>query len=65
MLVAVAARITRLRANASPVPIELAMTRKKHVTIVHKVNVLKIGDGMFIEECHKVGKEFLEVRVTI
>jgi len=42
---------------------ELAMTRKKHVTIVHKANVLKIGDGMFIEECHKVGKEFPEVRV--
>jgi 3-isopropylmalate dehydrogenase len=39
------------------------MTRKKHVTVVHKANVLKIGDGMFIEECHKVGKEFPEVRV--
>ncbi|CAM4101333.1 3-isopropylmalate dehydrogenase [Bordetella tumbae] len=42
---------------------ELAMTRKKHVTIVHKANVLKIGDGMFIDTCHEVGKEFPEVRV--
>ncbi|CAM4135312.1 isocitrate/isopropylmalate dehydrogenase family protein [Bordetella muralis] len=42
---------------------ELAMTRKKHVTIVHKANVLKIGDGMFIDMCHEVGKEFPEVRV--
>jgi 3-isopropylmalate dehydrogenase len=42
---------------------ELAMTRKKHVTVVHKANVLKIGDGMFIEECRKVGKEFPEVAI--
>ncbi len=38
---------------------ELAMTRRKKLTIVHKVNVLKIGDGMFIEECLRVGQEFL------
>jgi 3-isopropylmalate dehydrogenase len=42
---------------------ELAMTRKKHVTIVHKANVLKRGDGMFIDVCHEVGKEFPEVVV--
>lgn len=42
---------------------ELAMTRKKHVTIVHKANVLRIGDGMFIDMCHEVGKEFPDVRV--
>ena len=41
---------------------ELAMTRKKHVTIVHKANVLKIGDGMFIDTCHEVGRAFPEVR---
>ncbi len=42
---------------------ELAMTRRKKLTIVHKANVLKIGDGMFIEECRRVGKEFPEVAV--
>lgn len=42
---------------------ELAMTRKKHVTIVHKANVLRIGDGMFIDACHAVGREFPEVVV--
>lgn len=42
---------------------ELAMTRKKHVTIVHKANVLRIGDGMFIDSCHLIAKEFPEVRV--
>ncbi|MDQ2148105.1 isocitrate/isopropylmalate family dehydrogenase [Alcaligenaceae bacterium C4P045] len=40
---------------------ELAMTRKKHVTIVHKANVLKIGDGMFIDACQRVGREFPDV----
>ncbi len=42
---------------------ELAMTRKRHVSIVHKANVLKIGDGMFIDECRKIAREFPEVRV--
>ncbi|MGX9935487.1 isocitrate/isopropylmalate dehydrogenase family protein [Advenella kashmirensis] len=42
---------------------ELAMTRNKHVSIVHKANVLKIADGMFIDICHEVGREFPEVRI--
>jgi len=42
---------------------ELAMTRKKHVTIVHKANVLQIADGMFIDICHEVGKSYPEVQI--
>jgi 3-isopropylmalate dehydrogenase len=42
---------------------ELALTRNKHVTIVHKANVLKMGDGLFIEMCHQVAKEFPQVTV--
>ena len=42
---------------------ELAMTRDRHVSIVHKANVLKIGDGMFIDECQRVAQDFPEVRV--
>ncbi|GAB2900827.1 isocitrate/isopropylmalate family dehydrogenase [Paraburkholderia jirisanensis] len=42
---------------------ELAMQRSKHVSIVHKANVLKIGDGMFIDVCHDVAREFPEVSV--
>ncbi len=42
---------------------ELAMTRRKKLTLVHKANVLKIGDGMFLEECRRVAKEFPEVEV--
>ncbi len=42
---------------------ELAMTRRKHVTIVHKASVLKICDGMFVEVCREVAREYPEVRV--
>jgi 3-isopropylmalate dehydrogenase len=41
----------------------LAQTRKKHVSIVHKANVLKIGDGMFLDACHEVARRYPEVRV--
>ncbi len=42
---------------------ELAMTRRKRVTIVHKANVLKVTDGLFIEECRKVAREFPDITV--
>jgi 3-isopropylmalate dehydrogenase len=42
---------------------ELAMTRRKHVSLVHKANVLKIADGMFIDICKQVGQEFPEVQI--
>lgn len=55
-------RITRLCCERiARTAFELAMTRKKHVTIVHKANVLRIGDGMFIDICHAIGKEYPEV----
>jgi 3-isopropylmalate dehydrogenase len=41
----------------------LAQTRKKHISIVHKANVLKIADGMFIDCCHEVAKRYPEVLV--
>lgn len=41
----------------------LARTRKKHVSIVHKANVLKIADGMFIDCCKEVAKRYPEVVV--
>jgi 3-isopropylmalate dehydrogenase len=42
---------------------ELAATRRQHLTLVHKANVLKIGDGMFLDECHRVAREFPQVKV--
>jgi 3-isopropylmalate dehydrogenase len=41
----------------------LAMKRKKHLTIVHKANVLKIGDGMFLEICRNTARAFPELVV--
>ncbi len=57
-------RITRLCCERiAKAAFEIAMTRKKHVTIVHKANVLQIGDGMFIQICHEISKNYPEVKV--
>jgi 3-isopropylmalate dehydrogenase len=37
---------------------QLAMRRRKHLTIVHKANVLKIGDGMFLDVCRETAVAF-------
>jgi len=42
---------------------ELAMTRRKHVTIVHKASVLKICDGLFVDVCREVARDYPEVVV--
>jgi 3-isopropylmalate dehydrogenase len=63
----VAISLRRITRNASAriarVAFELAATRKKHVTIVHKANVLKLGDGMFIDECRKAARDFPDIAV--
>jgi 3-isopropylmalate dehydrogenase len=41
----------------------LAMRRDKHVTMVHKANVLKVTDGLFVREIVKVADEFPDVRL--
>ena len=40
---------------------EIARTRSKRLTTVHKNTVFKLGCGMFVEECYKVAKEFPDV----
>jgi 3-isopropylmalate dehydrogenase len=42
---------------------ELARWRKKRVTIVHKANVLTVTDGLFIESCRAIAREFPDVAV--
>lgn len=42
---------------------ELAMQRRRRLTLVHKHNVLKITDGMFLDACRRVGAEYPEVVV--
>jgi 3-isopropylmalate dehydrogenase len=52
-------RITRLCCERiAKSACQLAMRRKKHLTIVHKANVLKIGDGMFLDICRETAKAF-------
>jgi 3-isopropylmalate dehydrogenase len=41
---------------------ELAMQRRKHVTSVHKQNVMRVSDGLFLAEVRKVAAEFPEVQ---
>ena len=41
---------------------ELAMRRpRRHVTAVHKANVLKVGEGLFLREVRAVAKDFPDV----
>lgn len=37
---------------------ELAMQRRKRVTVVHKANVLKISEGLFLKEVREVAAQF-------
>jgi 3-isopropylmalate dehydrogenase len=42
---------------------ECAMTRRKKVTAVHKANVLRISDALFLREVRKVAKDFPQVEL--
>lgn len=42
---------------------EIARSRKKRLTVVHKNTVFKLGCGMFVEECYEAGKEFPDVAI--
>ncbi|HQT66673.1 MAG: 3-isopropylmalate dehydrogenase [Rhodospirillales bacterium 20-60-12] len=40
---------------------ELARTRDKRLTVVHKDTVFKLGCGMFVEECKRIALEYPDV----
>src|SRR5436305_4785303 len=40
----------------------LAMRRRKHVTAVHKANVLRVSDGLFLECAREVAARYPQVR---
>jgi 3-isopropylmalate dehydrogenase len=42
---------------------ELARTRRRHVTAVHKANVLKLSDGLFLRSVREVAAEFPDVEL--
>src|SRR5258706_1774811 len=57
-------RITRLCCERiAQAACKLAMNRRKHVTIVHKANVLKIGDGMFLDICREAARDYPDLIV--
>ena len=57
-------RITRLCCERiAEAACKLAMSRRKHLTIVHKANVLKIGDGMFLDICRETARAYPDLRV--
>src|SRR5690606_33824163 len=41
---------------------ELARSRRKHLTAVHKDTVFKLGCGMFAEACRNLAADFPDVR---
>jgi len=34
---------------------------RKRVTAIHKANIMKLSDGLFLESCRKVSRDFLEI----
>ena len=42
---------------------EIARTRKKRLTLVHKNTVYKLGCGMFVDTCYEVARDFPDVTV--
>ena len=43
---------------------ELAETRRRRVAFVHKANVLKISDGLFLEVCREVASEYPQIETN-
>lgn len=42
---------------------EIAQSRRKRLTLVHKNTVFKLGCGMFVDSCYEVAQEFPDVTV--
>jgi 3-isopropylmalate dehydrogenase len=42
---------------------KLARERRRKVTVVHKANVLKLSDGLFLREVRKVAQDFPDVQL--
>jgi 3-isopropylmalate dehydrogenase len=42
---------------------ELAQRRRRHVTVVHKANVLRTTTGFFLEICREIGAEYPDVEL--
>jgi 3-isopropylmalate dehydrogenase len=51
----------RASARVARAAFELARRRRRKLTAVHKANVVKLSDGLFLREVRKVAEEFPEV----
>ncbi|SMO93136.1 3-isopropylmalate dehydrogenase [Paracoccus laeviglucosivorans] len=49
--------------NVAKAAFELARGRRKKVTAVHKANVVKLSDGLFLREVRKVAAEYPDVQL--
>lgn len=43
--------------------LDIARSRRKRLTLVHKNTVFKLGCGMFVEECYKAAQDYPDVTV--
>jgi 3-isopropylmalate dehydrogenase len=53
----------RASRNVAQAAFELARGRKKKVTAVHKANVVKLSDGLFLREVRKVAADYPDVEL--
>jgi 3-isopropylmalate dehydrogenase len=57
-------RITRhASARIAETAFRLAKRRRRRVTVIHKANVLGVTDGLFVEACTAVARDYPEVKV--
>jgi isocitrate/isopropylmalate dehydrogenase len=52
----------RASARIAKAAFEIARTRRRKVTAVHKANVVKLSDGLFLREVRKVAAEYPDVQ---
>jgi 3-isopropylmalate dehydrogenase len=48
--------------RVAKVAFELANSRKQLVTIVHKMNVLRNGCGLFVNSCREIGRDYENIK---
>jgi 3-isopropylmalate dehydrogenase len=53
----------RAARRIAAVACQLAMQRRQRLTIVHKANVIRLGTGLFLEECRAVAADYPDLAV--
>jgi 3-isopropylmalate dehydrogenase len=63
MAVSVGVFTRRAARRIAGVACQLAMQRRRQLTIVHKANVIRLGTGLFLEECRAVAAGYPDLHV--